>query len=498
MKKAKILMMISIFAAMTLVSCSFSGCAPTSSLSSSASSSSSQAQTFTAWFDLNGYTAGDAPNAEVKETGSLLTEKDISRTGYSLTGWSLSANGSTGLVDFGTFHITSNITLYAQWVLDTYTVSFDLNGGTGISAPASQSVHYLDYEAAGLTNHLTKPNMTGATNGSLSLNGWWLKDNSGNFTQEWNFDSDLPNKDITLYAGWGEGNSTYGNYTYFEYPTAIKITKYASAEYVDSALSIISTINGKPVLSIGESAFANYANSSNIILPSTLTTIQSSAFYNCEAVYQLSIPDSVTSIGKMAFDGCDTLYTLHIGSGVTNIGEKAFYQCSNLACLANETVTIPSSVISIEKDAFSIAMTNHPLQKVDFSEGLVYIGPNAFCYGSFILLELPDTLEYIGREAFDYCRDLAEIHIGQGIKYICYDAFRYTNSNTPGYLHVYVDAIIPPTLESGVTFGPYANTGTDHRASFWIIVPENSVDAYKADANWGTYYKDRIVSFIFS
>ncbi|CAN2216067.1 Listeria/Bacterioides repeat [Candidatus Nanopelagicaceae bacterium] len=55
----------------------------------------------------------------------------ISRTGYSFNGWS---NGTTTYGAGASILVgTSNLTFTAQWTADVYTISYDLNGGTGSS-----------------------------------------------------------------------------------------------------------------------------------------------------------------------------------------------------------------------------------------------------------------------------------------------------------------------------------------------------------------------------
>ncbi len=50
------------------------------------------------------------------------------RTGYTFTGWNTSVNGS-GTTFTANTNITTDVALYAQWLITTYTVTFDANGG---------------------------------------------------------------------------------------------------------------------------------------------------------------------------------------------------------------------------------------------------------------------------------------------------------------------------------------------------------------------------------
>ena len=57
------------------------------------------------------------------------------------------------------------------------------------------------------------------------------------------------------------------------------------------------------------------------------------AFSGCSGLTSLTIPSSVTSIDNNAFEGCSGLTSLSIHSGVTSIGGHAFYNCSGLTSI---------------------------------------------------------------------------------------------------------------------------------------------------------------------
>ncbi len=115
-----------------------------------------------------------------------------------------------------------------------------------------------------------------------------------------------------------------------------------------SSIEIPSEYNGKPVTSIGNSAFSSCSKLTSVKIPDSITSIDSGAFRQCLNLAYITIPDSVTSIGSSAFSNCTNLTSVTMGNNVTNIGEKAFYYCIGLT-----TLTIPNSVTSIGTDAFS-------------------------------------------------------------------------------------------------------------------------------------------------
>ena len=118
-----------------------------------------------------------------------------SRTGYTYNGWNTLTDGSGQIWDFDTDVMPSaNLDLYAQWSINQYQLSFNLNGGDG-STPATQAVDF-----GALATQPSIPQRQGYT-----FKGWdELEDGTG---QAWNFDlNTMPASDVTLYAQWTKQN----------------------------------------------------------------------------------------------------------------------------------------------------------------------------------------------------------------------------------------------------------------------------------------------------
>nr|MCS5580574.1 leucine-rich repeat domain-containing protein [Gammaproteobacteria bacterium] len=121
----------------------------------------------------------------------------------------------------------------------------------------------------------------------------------------------------------------------------VSCDKNASGELV-----IPSTYEGKPVTSIGGSAFYNCSRITSARIPESVTSIGGSAFSGCSRLTSVRIPDSVTSIGDRAFRYCSNLTSVTIGNSVTSIEGWTFDYCGSLT-----SVRIPESVTSIGKKA---------------------------------------------------------------------------------------------------------------------------------------------------
>lgn len=96
---------------------------------------------YTVSFDGNG--GSGAPGDITVIDGQKISQPSSSpvRTGYSFAGWSESKSG--GEYSFSS-PVTGDITLYAQWTPNSYTVNFNPNGGTG--SMDSQSFEYDEYQ----------------------------------------------------------------------------------------------------------------------------------------------------------------------------------------------------------------------------------------------------------------------------------------------------------------------------------------------------------------
>ena len=96
---------------------------------------------YTVTYNANGGTG--APGAQTKWYGTdlKLSSGKPSRTGYTFQGWSITgASGSVYYQPGATCKRNENLTLYAVWKINTYTVSYNANGGTG--APGAQTKTY--------------------------------------------------------------------------------------------------------------------------------------------------------------------------------------------------------------------------------------------------------------------------------------------------------------------------------------------------------------------
>ena len=185
---------------------------------------------------------------------------------------------------------------------------------------------------------------------------------------------------------------------------------------------------------LGDFAFS-HSGLETFRAPSSLESIEEKAFYYCKNLRSVELNEGLTVIGDSAFEQ-SALEALHIPASIERIG-------ASMTAATNIVHSGPDCTIEIDEAAPSLfldgegglyrkeddgvhmvqliyreaveysawpgveiiddyAFAYHPtIKRVVFPEGLRRIGASAFrCSGSFAHVEIPDTVEYIGDEAF--------------------------------------------------------------------------------------------------
>lgn len=238
-------------------------------------------------------------------------------------------------------------------------------------------------------------------------------------------------------------NGIYYNINNNDNLLSVTVTNSGTADgYIGNVIIPESIIyDGKiyKVTSIGNSAFSNCSNLSEIFIGNSVTEIGGWAFSGCVNLKSVKIPDSVTSIGSSAFIGCSSLTEIIIGKSVKSISSSAFCDCINLIsvklpdniesisfglfnrCSSLASITIPNSVKSIDDRAFEYCSN---LTSVTIPDSVIKIGQSAFafCY-SLSEVSIGDSVTLIGNSAFDCCKSLSSITIPNSVTKIDGQAF---------------------------------------------------------------------------
>jgi uncharacterized repeat protein (TIGR02543 family) len=147
--------------------------------------------TLYAHWTANTYRLNFNPNGGVCDTATKTlsygatygTLPTPTREGYTFNGWYTALDGGTKVDSTTTYSSTSDLTLYAHWTVNTYTVTFNANGG-------ACNVTSIEVNYGETFGNLPIPTMDGHV-----LEGWYC--NGSKVTA-----SDIVTGDVTLYAQW--------------------------------------------------------------------------------------------------------------------------------------------------------------------------------------------------------------------------------------------------------------------------------------------------------
>ena len=187
------------------------------------------ADTYTIAYNLNGGENNvDNPTSYNVET-ETITLSSTTKTGYTFDGWYDNANLTGEKITQIAKGSTGNITLYAKWTADTYTIAYKLNGGNNVDNPTSYNVETE-------TIILSSPTRTGYTFG-----GWYTDEAFTNVKTQIAKGS---TGNITLYAKWTANKS------------GITITL---PESNDPEINLRQVTNGDKVTFTANGGFESYA-----------------------------------------------------------------------------------------------------------------------------------------------------------------------------------------------------------------------------------------------
>lgn len=174
---------------------------------------------------------------------------------------------------------------------------------------------------------------------------------------------------------------------------------------------------GEGITSIGDYAFYDCENVTQVTLPSTLTHLGIDVFYDCQALTAVTIPSKIKVIPDDTFYGCHALNEVNLPQGLEKIDRAAFMFCESL-----ESLSIPDSATQIGESAFyycrNLTTVNIPKKLTQISDWTF-----ALCYNLSGNLEIPEGVKSIGSNAFYDCRSISRISIPASVNKIGYSAF---------------------------------------------------------------------------
>ena len=157
---------------------------------------------------------------------------------------------------------------------------------------------------------------------------------------------------------------------------------------------------------VGNNTFANCTSLESIMFPYGVTTIGNGVFVGCTSLTDLILPESITSIGNNAFECCTSLQWIILPNRVTSIGKSLFKGCSGLI-----SVLMSSDVESIGDSAFAYCES---LKNFTIPSPVTEIGSRAFEHcESLQSITIPSKVQWIGNYCFSNCTGLTEVVFGR-------------------------------------------------------------------------------------
>ncbi len=238
--------------------------------------------------------------------------------------------------------------------------------------------------------------------------------------------------------------------TAIEIPASVTSIGNRAFEYCQN-LTSVSLADNSQLTSIGDSMFYQCTSLASVDFGenSQISEIGGSVFSGCSKLTGLVLPDSVTRIESRAFEGCESLTSLRIPDGLTYMATGALKGCVGIQLLISDhhasfsvidgvlydkdvrnLIYVPDSIteLCIPNTVIDVSLNgNTSVQKVTFEEGSRMMSLNNAAFKgcvSLMSVTLPESILWIGYDAFADCESLVSIRLPDGVTEIGGNAFK--------------------------------------------------------------------------
>ena len=258
-----------------------------------------------------------------------------------------------------------DLTLYAGWDIDIYTLTLDLCGGT--AAKTEYRVH------AGDSIRVNTPARAG-----YCFLGWSLSGDSISA-----YTGGMPAEDTILHAIW-QAESVNGRYR--NDGDHMTLIGYDQIEEEGTAVYLPETVGGLPMTAIASGAFAN-SGVKSLYIPASVTEIEPGAFSQNSGLSQFNVAEN------------NSVYSSKNGSIYSKDGTAILF----FPPAGRYSVYLTDDVQVIGERAFDGSL----LERIELPDSVTEIGSRAFRNTAVTEIILPESVQSIGERAFTGCRDLA-------------------------------------------------------------------------------------------
>lgn len=255
-------------------------------------------------------------------------------------------------------------------------------------------------------------------------------------------------------------------------PNSLETIK--GAAFARCGFSVVEISDG--VKEIGENAFYSSSTLNSVKIGKSVTTIGRRAFSECPALTSVTLGENLKFIKTSAFESCKALSNIILPSSLQVIDSRAFY---NTALVS---VSVPSSVVNIDKDAFERIYSLKEI-KVDEANTVYSDIDGVLCSKTKTVLfrypnskgktyTVPNTIKKIYDRAFSYCRDLETIVFPASVISIGNHIFDWGGEYKPKLKSITILNPEPAKIEYIID------------REVFVLVPKQSVELYRSTYPW--------------
>ena len=196
-------------------------------------------------------------------------------------------------------------------------------------------------------------------------------------------------------------------------PTDYKAKTYSHQQSFTIPLNGSSILTWEEINSLAQIAYY-------VEITTAVTELGSSVFQQIESVSGYSLPNTLETIGFQSFYLTNGIETIDLPNSLQTIGNSSFMASSI------EHITIPSSVRTIESQAFDLCPN---LSSITIEEGVTTIGSSAFDRNIVLTsITIPNSVTNLGEYCFNGCSGMTSLTIGSGLTLLPHQAFSYCTS----------------------------------------------------------------------
>lgn len=226
----------------------------------------------------------------------------------------------------------------------------------------------------------------------------------------------------------------------------------------------------------------------NVVVPDGVEKIGNYAFYNWDNLTEVSLSDSITSIGAYSFCDCPnlTLKNNRLPSNLLKLNEYSFNRCHKLVLteLPSGVIILPyecfqycSNITNIDlsniQEIFTSVFESSGLTNVVLGENLTFIGDKVFSNTKLTSITIPSKVTSISLAICYNIKTLMKAIFKGNITTINNGAFYNCTSLSQFDLR---NNTAVPTLASTSSLG--------HASGCKIVIPNSLYDTWTTATNW--------------